>query len=99
MNQFLQDTNPMVPFLDPQTGAGKRITIKYTAGAKAPVQLLVGAGTMVQDALNELGLGAGYFLTKSGLDHTLAPQENLYQNVDDGELLYVSADMTFGKET
>ena len=73
----------------------KHVTVKFS-GDRAPRQLEIEPGTRAIDVLEAVDLGRDYVLSRGGPEERMAPMENVYQAVGNGELLYVSSETTFG---
>ena len=76
----------------------KRILVKFVGGTKDPQEVFIGPGTTTADLLRELKLDTnGFFVSKGTADTMFGDNENLYPQLEDGGLIYVSSRVDAGE--
>jgi hypothetical protein len=73
----------------------KRITVVVAGSTRGPQDVTIQPGTTAQEILAQLGL-TGYLLSTKGASTYFGDDENIYQQVASGELLYATSEAVVG---
>jgi hypothetical protein len=73
----------------------KRITVAIAGSTRPQQELTISPGTTSADILRQLGL-TGYLLSIKGADSYLGDEENVYEQVSSGALLYATTPAEVG---
>jgi hypothetical protein len=73
----------------------KRISVRIAGSTREPQDLQIQPGTTSADVLRQLGL-TGYLLSIKGADSYLGDDENVYEQVSSGALLYATTPAEVG---
>ena len=73
----------------------KRLTVVVAGSTRPQQELTIPPGTMSADILRQLGL-TGYLLSAKGADTYFGDDENVYEQVSSGALLYATTPAEVG---
>lgn len=82
--------NNNLQVMDRPTGA-KLATIKYVGGNKPPETIFILPGNTTEEILFRLGLDENFHLSKGDTNAPFGFNEVIYNQVEDGQLLFVSS--------